>query len=163
MMYPGRTHLLDTSAMVKLVRNEVGSSELKTYISENSAFWTTSLCFGEALGILKVEHFYRKNISEKKYLAGLDVLVSYLKQKISIQEVNYNDLNIYSQIEETIKKHSLDFVDSMQLVTLTEGFPSVFDGESKTIFITGDKKLAKAAKSRGIRVWNIEKEPFPSD
>jgi len=148
MIYPGRTHLLDTSAMVKLVLNEVGSSKLKTYISNNSTFWTTSVCFGEALGILKVEHFYRKNISEKKYLASLEVLVSYLKQKISIQEVNITDPQIYSQIEDTIKKHSLDFADAIQLVTLTAGFPLVFEGESKTIFITGIKNWPRPLKVR---------------
>ncbi len=161
MIYPSRTHLLDTSAMIKLVLNEVGSSELKTYISKNSTFWTTSVCFGEALGILKVEHFHRKNISKKKYLASVEVLVSYLKQKISIQEVNIADRQIYSKIEDTVKKHLLDFADAIQLVTLTTGFPSVFEGESKTIFITGDKKLAIAATNEKIRVWNIVKEPCP--
>jgi len=161
MIYPSRTHLLDTSALIKLVINEVGSQELKTYFSQNSTFWTTSICFGEALGVLKTKYLYRKELSEKKYLNSIEILVSYLNQKISIQEVNISDLQIFSQVEDAVKKHTLDFADAIQLVTLRVGYPSVFEGESKTVFITGDKKLAEAAKTEKLRVWYIIKEPCP--
>lgn len=161
MIYPGRTHLLDTSALIKLVLNENGSQELKTYFSHNFTFWTTSICFGEALGVLKTKYLYRKEISEKKYLNAIEILVSYLEQKISIQEVNITDPKIYHQIEDAVKKHTLDFADAIQLVTLKIGFPAVFEGESKTIFITADNKLAKAAENENLRVWDVIKEPIP--
>lgn len=161
MIYPSRTHLLDASALIKLVLNENGSQELKAYFSDNFTFWTTSICFGEALGILKTKYLYKKQISEKKYLNDIEILVSFLNHKISIQEVNITDLVIYHQIEDAMKNHNLDFADAVQLVTLKFGFPAVFEGESKTIFITADNKLAKAAKDENLRVWDIIKEPIP--
>lgn len=92
---------------------------------------------------------------------SIEILVTHLKQKISIQEVNLTDLKIYHQVEDAVKKHTLDFADAIQLITLKVGFPSVFEGESKTIFITADNNLAKAAENESLRVWNIMKEPSP--
>ena len=33
--------------------------------------------------------------------------------------------------------------------------------ESKTVLVTSDRALAKAAKTEGLRVWNPEKESEP--
>ena len=163
MMHINRTHLLDTSALIKLVLNEDGSQKLRTYFNDNLTFWTTSTCFAEALGVLKTKHFYRSEISNKKYLASTDILITHLRQKsISIQDVDLTDYAIYSEIEETSKKHGLDIADAFQLVTLKAGFPSAFDGESKTMLITGDKRLAGAARDENLRVWDLINEPIPA-
>jgi predicted nucleic acid-binding protein len=148
------------------VLEEDGSQKLRTYFSENFTFWTTSICVGEALGVLKRKRFSKKNsdkISEEKYLASTEILVTYLRHNdISIHDVNLTDNKIYSEIEETAKKHSLDIADAFQLVTLKFGFPSVFGGESKTIFITADRTLADAARNENLRVWYIIEEPAPN-
>jgi predicted nucleic acid-binding protein len=84
-----RTHFLDTSAMIKLVVDEEGSAVIRGYQSIGSVFWTTSICFAEALGVLKVKYFYRKEISKEKYLASTYDLVSRLKNNdIILQPAN---------------------------------------------------------------------------
>ena len=44
-----RIHYLDASAIVKLILNEPGSSELRQYFGKESNFTATSLCFVESL------------------------------------------------------------------------------------------------------------------
>jgi predicted nucleic acid-binding protein len=55
-----RIHYLDASAIVKLFIAEEGSDRLQKYFSEESNFYTTSLCFAEALGALKSSAFTEK-------------------------------------------------------------------------------------------------------
>ena len=51
---------LDASALLKLVLAERGSEELRGVFQAAGCVYTTSVCFGEALGALKVKRFYRK-------------------------------------------------------------------------------------------------------
>ncbi len=57
---------LDASALLKLVLAEHGSEELRSVFQAAGCVYTTSLCFGEALGVLKVKRFYRK--ANKRFL-----------------------------------------------------------------------------------------------
>ncbi len=112
--------------------------------------------------MLKTKHFYRKEISKKKYLASAEIIVTYLRHDdISIQEVDLTDYEIYNEVEKIVKQYELDISDAFQLATLKAGFPSVLEGESKTILITGDKDLEKAARMEGFRTWNILDESEP--
>jgi len=60
-----------------------------------------------------------------------------------------------------VEKTTLDLSDAFQILSVKQGFYSVLDGDSKTILITGDKKLSKAAKKEGLRVWYFLGEPVP--
>jgi len=157
-----KTHLLDTSALVKLVVDEEGSENVRKYFAEKSVFWTTSLCFAEALGVLKVKHYYRKEITQEVYLAGSEELVAHLRNgSISIEEVDITQISTFNEVEKISKLHSLDLADAFQIVTLKKGFPSSLEGDSKTILITGDKKLAKAARKERLRAWDCIIESTP--
>ena len=48
-----------------------------------------------------------------------------------------------------------------QTVSMKKGYFSTASGESKTIFVSADKKLVKAARVEGLRAWNPEKEEPP--
>lgn len=60
-----------------------------------------------------------------------------------------------------MKAHGIDFIDSIQVVTVLHGRFSVFTGDPQSLFITTDKALAKAARQEGARVWECRKEPPP--
>jgi hypothetical protein len=66
------THLeinyLDASAAVKLVLDEPGSDRVKKYFDGHGGFHITSLCFTEALGVLKRKWQSKQIISMKDYL-----------------------------------------------------------------------------------------------
>lgn len=63
-----RIHYLDASAIVKLVLDETGSAELRQYFDKESNFTVTSLCFAEALGVLKVKRFNQKSMTDEESL-----------------------------------------------------------------------------------------------
>lgn len=158
-----RTHLLDASALVKLVVEEDGSKNIREYFDANSVFWTTSLCFAETLGVLKVKHFYRNEISKEKYLTASEEIVAHLRNgSISVEEVDIMDILTFNKVEKISKLYSIDLADAFQIVTLKKGFSSSLAGDSKTILITGDSDLAEAARQEGLRVWNCMSEDAPS-
>ncbi len=158
-----KTHLLDTSALIKLVIVENGSIAIRNYFDSESVFWTTSICFAEALGVLKTMHFYREEISNNEYLISTENLVAYLRNKsISIEDSDFTNYTIYNEVEKISKQYELDIADAFQLATLKIGFPSNLEGESKTILITADKDLSKAARNENIKAWYIIDEPAPT-
>jgi len=54
----GTVIFLDTSALVKLVVNEPDSDTLRRFVNAHSPRYTPSLCFAEALGVLKGKRFH---------------------------------------------------------------------------------------------------------
>src|SRR3989339_1709460 len=95
-----RTHLLDASALVKLVVDEVGSEKIRKYFADKSVFWTTSLCFVEALGVLKVKHLYRKEITAEKYLSSSEELIAHFRNgSISIEEIDITQISTFNEVE----------------------------------------------------------------
>ncbi len=168
-----RTHLLDTSVLIKLVVYEDKSDVVRKYVNSHSVFWTTSFCIAEAFGVLKATHSrYKKNccnssaqegISESVYLTALEDLVSMVRDEtISIEEANIFNREIFDEVEQLCSKYRLDAIDTFQLVTILRGFPSIMDEESSTILITADKKLARAARQENLKAWYCMKESDPT-
>lgn len=80
---------------------------------------------------------------------------------ISFEEVDITQFSTFNEVEKISKSYSLDLADAFQIVTMKKGFPAILQGDSKTIFITGDKDLANAARSENLRVWNCMSEEEP--
>lgn len=163
------THLLDASALVKLVVPEDKSNVLREYFNNHSVFWTTSFCIAEVFGVLKAKHSrYGKQsvqggISESVYLASLEDLVAMVRdERISITEENIFNREIFNEVEKLCSEYGIDAIDTFQLVTMLRGFPSKMIEDSKTILITADRKLANAASKKGLRVWNCMKKSTPT-
>lgn len=158
-----RTHYFDASALVKLLIKEDGSETLHAYCEEHSNFRTTALCVAEALSVLKVKHFYRKEIDEENYFAASELLAGWISTLggIEIEEVNISDRSIFQDVEKLCKKYSLDLSDGLQIFTLKKGFFSVLTGDSTPILITADDRLADAVEAEGGRVWHVLKANQP--
>jgi predicted nucleic acid-binding protein len=154
---------LDASAIIKLLIIEEGSALIKKYFSEKSNFYTTSLCLGEALGVLKRKRFFERTpITEEEYLAAADYLLAMIHdQVILVEEIEISDHNTFSQIESLVRKYSLDISDVFQIVTIKEGAFSKGCGLDSLLLITGDGDLGKASTSEGLRVWNCMVDPMP--
>ena len=156
-----RTHYLDTSAIVKLVVSEDGSESLRSYRSQHSIFYTTSLCLAETLGVLKGK--YLKNlVSQEQYLTACDILLGQVRAELlGVDEIKIADQKVYSEVDKLAKKYSIDISDAFQIVTLKEGFFSRMEGDSEPILITADETLAMAARREGLRVWDCLREAAP--
>ena len=181
-----RTHLLDASVLAKLVVSEYKSDVVRDYFNNHSVFWTTSFCLAEAFGVLKAKHIrYGKQnsksllarmraffcgkshaqdgISESAYLAAIEELVSMVRNEtITIEEESIFNRRIFDEVEQLCSEYGLDAIDTFQLVTMMRGFPSKMIDEASTILITADKKLANAARRKGLRAWNCIKESSPT-
>jgi predicted nucleic acid-binding protein len=168
-----RVHYLDASAIVKLFVDEVGSDELRMYFNKESHFSTTSICFAEALGVLKSMRFYRKEpITDEQYFCACEDLLGYASDNtIKIEDVEIKDINVFVKVENLVRKHNggkpkdktIDISDAFQIISVKRNYFSQFDNDSKPILITGDRSLAEAARSEGLRVWNCVDEPTPQE
>jgi predicted nucleic acid-binding protein len=154
---------LDACAAVKLVISERGSNHLNAYLAEHS-FFITSFCLFEAFGVLK-RKMCKKEISKERYRAACYLLISYLETKrIHIdEEPEIDSVKTFMRAQKFAKKHDLDLSDALQLLGVKHGKFCKFAKESKTMLITSDGALAKAAKTEGLRVWNCEKDSKPPD
>ena len=68
---------------------------------------------------------------------------------------------VSKEFEQLVGKYKLDFVDCLQVATLKHEKYRIFDGPSKSILITADRELAKAARSENARVWECSSEDPP--
>lgn len=158
-----RIHYLDTSALVKLFIDEIGSPMIRNYVGNNSIFLTTSLCFAEALGVLKVKRFYRNELTDEQYLSACDELLAYVAyETIKIEDVEISDKSIFTKVEEIVRKYNIDLSDAFQIVSIKQNYYSRFTNDSNPILITGDVDLAKAARQEKIRVWDCINESEPT-
>jgi predicted nucleic acid-binding protein len=157
-----KANYLDASAAVKLVIPERGSDHLQAYFANRSGFFITSFCLFEALNVLKRKMLEVK-ISRKQYLDACWMLLTQLRKRIRIDEPDIGRLETFQRAEELANLHDLDLSDALQLLTVKHGTFCKLDKESKTVLITSDRSLAKAAEAEGLQVWNCEKESAPPD
>ena len=149
-----KVNFIDTSALVKGLVKEPGSELIQKLIEEGPPLYTTELCVGETLGVLKSK-FLRSELSKDGYFATVFYFTSLLRStSLNVKSVPITDQNIFFEAEELGKKHDIDMADALQIVNLQH-----FGLESR--LITADQGLAAAAKSVGLDVWDCLKEPRP--
>jgi len=163
--YAIKVHYFDASALVKLVADdpdeEPGREALRKYHREYAhPGYTVSFCVTEALGALKLK-FLRKKISETEYLRYVRNLLLVVDNTFQIDELDVLLPVVSKEFEQLVGKYKLDFVDCLQVATLKHGKHRIFDGPSKSILITADRELAKAARSENARVWECSSEDPP--
>ncbi len=164
-MKPDAVHAncFDASALVKIYINEDGSDIVQKYFNSEPTKYTTPLCFYEALNVLKVKHFYRKEINAEEYhLASFNLTAWFSHIVKDIRDLNFLSPIVFKNVQQISKRYSLDLSDAFQILSVKEGFFSGLANESKTILVTADKKLSKAAEGEGLRVWYFMNEPFPN-
>ncbi len=154
-----KIHYLDASSLVKLFVDEEGAHPVREYFNRESGFRVTSLCFAETLGVLKSKFFYQKTITEENYLCACDELMtSASAETLLIVEVPISDT--FSEVENLVRKYTIDVSDAFQIVTIKRDYFSQFS-ETQPILITADEALANATRREGLRVWDCLREPPP--
>lgn len=156
-----------------MVLDEQGSAELRQYFERESIFTATSLCFAEALGLLKVRRFYQKGMTDKQYFSGCDDLMAYVAEgSIEIEDIEVKDRSVFDEVETLTRKYkagkpkdkTIDISDAFQIASVKRNyFPRFPNTDSKPILIAGDQALANAARDEELRVWNCMNEPPPEE
>lgn len=160
-----RANYLDASAIIKVLVEEPGnSSRVAEYFKSSHSFYMTSLCFAEALGVLKAKYFHHGNITERGYLNRSYLLTVFVKnRRIKLDEVPLTEPKIFEEVEGIVKKYQIDTSDALQIVTIKKGIFSNRVAESQSLLITADGDLAKAARNEGLKVWDCIHEQSPED
>jgi predicted nucleic acid-binding protein len=156
-----KTAYLDASALVKLLVPEDGSRAVRDYFSTHSVFTTTSICFAETLGALKLK-FKNQLISTDQYLAACSELMAHIRgHTLEIEDIGISKNYIFDEVECIAKMYELDVSDAYQIVTLRRGAFSTLTGDSRPFLITADQQLAAAARREGHQVWDCLRESAP--
>lgn len=122
----------------------------------------TSLCFAEALGVLKAKYFHKQSITEKGYLNRSYLLTVWVRdRRIKLDEVPLTGPEVFGEVEAIVKRYQIDISDALQIVTIKKGKYYNLAGESKSLLITADRGLAEAARNEGLIVWDCIHEPSP--
>jgi predicted nucleic acid-binding protein len=163
--YAIKVHYFDASALVKLVADdsdeEQGRDTLRDYHRQHAhPGYTTSFCVAEAFGVLK-RKFLQKKISEVQYLKFVKDLIRVVGNTFQLDELEILLPLVSSEFERLVTNYKIDFVDCLQIATIKHGKYRIFDGPSKSILITADRELAKAARAEGARVWECTSESAP--
>ena len=175
MMTAVKVCYLDASALVKLVADdrdeEPGREAVREYYHSNANMKATPYCVAETLSVFKRKHLTNK-ISRKEYKNCIKTFLhKIIGANLSIEEPEFPEykefgsrklpiLKLLSKAEEFLDVNAnLDFIDCIQLADLMHGRYSRLQS---LFLITADKNLAKAARSKGISVWECTSEPPPS-
>jgi predicted nucleic acid-binding protein len=165
-----RVHYLDACVLVKLVVQEepvAVTKRIENYMKAEytSAFHATSLCFVEALGVLKlkyVAHNRPDHIDQETYLTAVDLLRGLVTDDgpVELVDVAIADEAVSLEVERIARDYALDVSDAYQIVTVRNDYWSRYR-ETKPILVTADAALAQAAQAEGLRVWDCLREPAP--
>jgi hypothetical protein len=113
-----------------------------------------------------MKRFYRKppgNIGDDEYhKAAFELSAWFSASSKNLPDLDFVDPMTFPQVQSLARKYSVDLSDAFQILSVQKGFASVMSGESQTILVTADKGLAAAARSEGIRVWNVMTEQLPA-
>jgi predicted nucleic acid-binding protein len=160
-----KAHYLDASALVKLVANdpdeEPGRDVLRRYYFGHANQYATSYCVTEALSAFKSK-FLRKRIPKARYIKYVKEFIRIvIGANLQIDEVSILSPDVWSEADRLIRTYKIDFLDCLQIVTILRGRFRHSGPESKSILITADHGLARAARKEGVRVWECTTESAP--
>ena len=163
--FAAKAHYFDASALVKLVANdedeEPGRAELRDYYDAETNHFATSYCVTEALSAFKSK-FIRHRINQDEYINYVDTFIrTVIGANLKIDEVPILSVAVTDEAKRLVKAYKIDFLDAFQIVTVLNGRHRHGAGESKSILITADRSLARAARDEGARVWECTSEDAP--
>ncbi|HUJ42652.1 MAG TPA: type II toxin-antitoxin system VapC family toxin [Opitutaceae bacterium] len=151
-------HYLDACVAVKIVCREKGSAWIEEYIRTNASFMfhMTEYAFYETLGVLK-RKWKKREISDAKYTEAISVLEAYLDEGLIELDADFkpHDRRLICELGDLVKKHKIDYSDALQIYTILNGRTKGHVYESKTVLVTEDKDLVKAAEAEGLRLWHF--------
>jgi predicted nucleic acid-binding protein len=161
-----KAHYIDASALVKLVAEDEdetsGREVFRKYYFSHGLMRSSSFCVAECLSAFKLK-FVRKKISASDYVRYIREFYRLVISRLQLEDLQFHAPEFQSEVERLIHQYGLDFVDAAQIVTLLKGKFAGLVGESQSILITADRRLADVARLEGARVWECTTEPSPSE
>lgn len=162
MSTPGFANCFDASALVKIWIDEADCEPVRKHFSQSSTKYTTLFCYFETLSVLKGK-WKRKDISKEAYLkAAFAVTAWFQANSKRVKDIDFNAPTTFLRTKEIVEKYNIDLSDAFQILSVKEGYFSPMINGSRTLLVTADEKLAKAAEAEGLRTWNCISSPAPT-
>jgi predicted nucleic acid-binding protein len=164
--YSVKAHYLDASALVKLVADDPdelpGREALRKYYwTHTASMYATSYCIAETLSAFKRKQL-RGRITDEDYVRYCKTFITRtIGANLRIDQVEILSPTTLSEAQRLFEKHGIDFINALQIVTVLHGQFRVLAADSKTVLITADRGLAKAAIAEGARVWECTRDDPP--
>jgi hypothetical protein len=93
-------------ALVKMLLREAGSAELGRFLAGKEPHYTTSLCFGEALGVLK-RKWTHKEISQEEYMNAAHILRAWITSHvINLLPIDITDLSTFFEAADLSRRYA---------------------------------------------------------
>jgi len=153
-------HCFDASALVKLVRDEPQSEEVRAYAQTHSPIHATQFSLYEALSVLK--RLWQKGHTEHQdYLDCCWSLVGFVNRG-SLLLAAGPDSSVMNAALQLVDAERIDLSDALQIVSIEHSY--FWTGtrlEANTlcsfaaVLVTADRKLAKVTERRHLRTWLI--------
>lgn len=162
-------HYLDASVAVKVFCKEPGSEAITEYIVHNASVmcYITEFALYEILGVLKAKWNPKSNrneLNDDAYTSAIAKLESFLDEGIIQIDADFKpyDRRLIHELGLMVKKHKIDYSDVLQIYAVLHGKRKHYAHECKTVLVTADSDLAKAARAEGLRVWHFLKDTPPN-
>ncbi len=156
----------DASALVKLVVDDLSEEQgreavRKYYWSHTASVYATPYCVAETFSVFK-RKFLRGQITKEQYIKYIQTFTGrFLGTNLRQDQMSVLSPVVFAETERLVNEHGIDFVDCLQIVTIMHGEFSKLGPNSKSILVTADAELAKAARAENARVWECRTEPAP--
>ncbi len=159
------SHYLDASVAVKILCKEDGSEVITEYILRNTSAmcYITEFALYETLSALKGK-WKRRELSDDDYTFAIAKLEAFLDEKLIQIDADFkpHDRGLIHELGQLVKKHGVDYSDVLQIYAVLHGKRRHYAFECKTVLVTADSDLAKAATAEGLRVWHFSKGAPPN-
>jgi predicted nucleic acid-binding protein len=157
-----RADFFDASALAKVFSDEPGSDVVRDYFRTRATKYTTPFCFYEAMNVLKGKWKHKGQLTIDQYLnAAFQLTTWYGASSSKVKDLNFTDAVTFAEAREIANRSHLDLSDAFQILSVKTGYFSVLVSESSTVLVTADRELAVAARTEGLRAWNLMAEPAP--
>jgi rRNA-processing protein FCF1 len=92
------------------------------------------------------------------------IYASYIEGgRLHLDDSSTGSCEIFAQAEAIAPRYKkIDLSDALQIVSIKHGKLKHGVNGSKTLLVTADRGLERAARKEGLRVWNCEDTPTPS-
>ena len=115
------------------------------------------------MNALKGKWKYKQQLSlEEYYKATFELTAWHGAWSKDLNDIDFSDPAVSARTRQLAEKFQLDLSDAFQILSVQQGAHSIFVNDSATVLVTADNGLAAAARSEGIRVWNVMLEPAPA-
>lgn len=152
----------DASALVKVFTAERDGGAVRAHFSQGSPTkYTTPFCFYESMNVLKSKWIYQKQLTQEQYHSAARSLMAWFRPLTKYPDLDLGHPLVFLEVQKIAEKHSLDWSDAFQIVSVRDGFFARMVNDSQTILVTADRRLAEVARAEGLRAWNCIDEASP--